>query len=125
MDSKTMLLGGLAGGVIGISAAMLYSYCSGAGGVCVGGEDEFPIGKPKEVTVTAGDGSKVPILIIRTSKTRFRATGATCTHAKVKLVNGVLNGDRLVCPSHGACFNIDSGDIEDGCVCVGGVWLML
>ena len=27
---------------------------------------------------------------------------------------GVLSGDRVVCPAHAACFNVETGDIEDG-----------
>ncbi|KAI6025583.1 hypothetical protein F5J12DRAFT_808951 [Pisolithus orientalis] len=42
------------------------------------------------------------------------ATSAFCTHYGAPLVKGVLAADgRVVCPWHGACFNICTGDIED------------
>ncbi|KAI5998729.1 hypothetical protein EDD15DRAFT_2161656 [Pisolithus albus] len=42
------------------------------------------------------------------------ATSAFCTHYGAPLAKGVLTADgRVVCPWHGACFNICTGDIED------------
>ena len=76
--------------------------------------DNVGIGKMSEITVNGPDGKPVAILLIRTSMSRFRATAGKCTHANVSLANGVLCGDRVVCPAHAACFNIDTGDIEDG-----------
>jgi len=35
-------------------------------------------------------------------------------HYKLPLDQGVLSNDRLVCPYHGACFDVKTGDIEDG-----------
>ena len=35
-------------------------------------------------------------------------------HANLTLEGGVLNENRLVCPFHGACFDVRTGDIEDG-----------
>lgn len=32
----------------------------------------------------------------------------------MSLAGGVLDGERIVCPAHAACFNACSGDIEDG-----------
>eukprot|EP00762_Andalucia_godoyi_P000197 ANDGO_02369.mRNA.1 Apoptosis-inducing factor 1 len=53
------------------------------------------------------------ILIARTISNDVYATGAKCTHYGAPLSKGVLNGDRIVCPWHGACFSAKSGDIED------------
>lgn len=39
---------------------------------------------------------------------------SNCRHANVSLAGGVLDGERIVCPAHAACFNACSGDIEDG-----------
>ncbi|KAG9083863.1 hypothetical protein FS749_005679 [Ceratobasidium sp. UAMH 11750] len=45
---------------------------------------------------------------------KINATSAFCTHYGAPLAKGVLTNDgRVVCPWHGACFNICTGDIED------------
>jgi len=55
----------------------------------------------------------VKVLLTNVDGTIY-ATGHKCTHYGAPLVNGVLNSDgRLVCPWHGACFNVKTGDIED------------
>ena len=41
----------------------------------------------------------------------YYATGAHCTHYGAALAEGVLSGDRIVCPLHHACFNAKSGDL--------------
>ncbi|PVF94885.1 hypothetical protein CPB86DRAFT_788667 [Serendipita vermifera] len=42
------------------------------------------------------------------------STSAYCTHYGASLAKGVLTADgRVVCPWHGACFNVCTGDIED------------
>jgi NADPH-dependent 2,4-dienoyl-CoA reductase/sulfur reductase-like enzyme/nitrite reductase/ring-hydroxylating ferredoxin subunit len=43
----------------------------------------------------------------------YYATSATCTHYGAALIKGVLHGERLVCPWHGGCFNVVTGDIEE------------
>jgi NADPH-dependent 2,4-dienoyl-CoA reductase/sulfur reductase-like enzyme/nitrite reductase/ring-hydroxylating ferredoxin subunit len=45
---------------------------------------------------------------------KVHATSAFCTHYGAPLVKGVLAADgRIVCPWHGACFSVCTGDIED------------
>ncbi|WVR05904.1 hypothetical protein IAU60_002930 [Kwoniella sp. DSM 27419] len=47
-------------------------------------------------------------------KGKVFATSAFCTHYGAPLEKGVLSHDgRVVCPWHGACFNVCTGDIED------------
>ncbi|NWV00777.1 AIFM3 factor, partial [Upupa epops] len=52
------------------------------------------------------------VLLVR-NKNEFRALGSKCPHYGAPLSKGVLKGQRLRCPWHGACFNIRTGDIEE------------
>ncbi|XP_010150850.1 PREDICTED: apoptosis-inducing factor 3-like, partial [Eurypyga helias] len=53
-----------------------------------------------------------PVLLVRNRK-EFSALGSKCPHYGAPLSKGVLRGERLRCPWHGACFNIQTGDIEE------------
>jgi len=44
---------------------------------------------------------------------KYYATGAFCTHYGAPLEEGVLSGDRIVCPWHHACFNAKTGDLRE------------
>ncbi|KAJ7749504.1 hypothetical protein DFH07DRAFT_828598 [Mycena maculata] len=71
-------------------------------------ESELKDGQMKEVAF--GDGK---VLLSRLGD-KVHATSAFCTHYGAPLKNGVLTADgRVVCPWHGACFNVCTGDIED------------
>ncbi|NXA79545.1 AIFM3 factor, partial [Thryothorus ludovicianus] len=52
------------------------------------------------------------VLLLRNRK-EFHALGSKCPHYGAPLSKGVLRGERLRCPWHGACFNIRTGDIEE------------
>ena len=111
------ILMGAGAAMIAIAGSAYYLTCSPRSGlfrVKIASVDDLGIGKMKEITAKGPDGKPVVILLIRTSLQRFRATAGKCTHANVSLANGVLCGDRVVCPAHAACFNVDTGDIEDG-----------
>jgi len=42
----------------------------------------------------------------------YFATDDTCTHEEASLSEGVLFGDVVECPLHGAAFNVRSGEVE-------------
>lgn len=52
------------------------------------------------------------ILLIRQNG-KLSAIGNKCTHYGAPLYTGVLSEGHVRCPWHGACFNIETGDIED------------
>ncbi|AFY55255.1 NAD(FAD)-dependent dehydrogenase [Rivularia sp. PCC 7116] len=43
----------------------------------------------------------------------FFATVAHCTHYGAPLVKGILNGERVICPWHNACFGVKNGKLEE------------
>lgn len=55
-------------------------------------------------------GSKV--LIVK-QKGKISALGTKCSHYGALLSTGALGDGRIRCPWHGACFSIETGDIED------------
>ncbi|KAJ3486827.1 hypothetical protein NLI96_g3958 [Meripilus lineatus] len=72
-------------------------------------ENELKDGEMKQVDFD-GDGK---VLLSRLGD-KIHATSAFCTHYGAPLAKGVLTADgRVVCPWHGACFNVCTGDIED------------
>ncbi|XP_064533462.1 apoptosis-inducing factor 3-like isoform X1 [Pseudopipra pipra] len=70
-------------------------------------EDDVGDGELLEVMVAG-----YPVLLVRNRK-EFSALGSKCPHYGAPLSKGVLRGERLRCPWHGACFNIRTGDIEE------------
>ncbi|KAF8907349.1 flavoprotein [Gymnopilus junonius] len=71
-------------------------------------ESELKDGQMKEVSYEEGK-----VLLSRLGD-KIHATSAFCTHYGAPLAKGVLASDgRVVCPWHGACFNVCTGDIED------------
>jgi NADPH-dependent 2,4-dienoyl-CoA reductase/sulfur reductase-like enzyme/nitrite reductase/ring-hydroxylating ferredoxin subunit len=53
-----------------------------------------------------------PVLLVR-SRDRITAIGATCPHAGANLAEGVLDGDRVICPWHKAAFCVRTGRLLD------------
>ena len=51
----------------------------------------------------------VPLVLIRRGA-KVYALENTCSHAAVSFDDGHIEGDTLVCPMHGASFDIASGD---------------
>ena len=66
--------------------------------------DELQDGQMQQVSV-----GETKVLLVRRNG-EYHAVGAFCSHYKAPLAQGVLNGDRVVCPWHNACFNIISGE---------------
>uniref|UniRef100_A0A1A9WK93 Rieske domain-containing protein n=1 Tax=Glossina brevipalpis TaxID=37001 RepID=A0A1A9WK93_9MUSC len=52
------------------------------------------------------------VLVVK-QRGRIYALGNTCPHFNAPLVKGVLGDGHIRCPWHGACFNLETGDIED------------
>lgn len=44
----------------------------------------------------------------------FFASSALCTHEEADLTLGILNGDVITCPLHGAKFEIRTGKVLEG-----------
>ncbi|XP_068766028.1 apoptosis-inducing factor 3 isoform X2 [Struthio camelus] len=70
-------------------------------------EADMADGELREVTVAGHT-----VLLLR-NRTQFSALGSRCPHYGAPLSRGVLRGNRLRCPWHGACFDIKTGDIEE------------
>jgi len=67
-------------------------------------------GSKAEYEVEGLEGAKV---LLANSSGAVHALSPKCTHFGAPLIKGVLHGDRLTCPWHGACFNVTTGDVED------------
>ncbi len=79
---------------------------SEAGGfVCVCRLSDLP--DPGSMVVQAGDRR---VALFRVSG-RFWATDDRCTHDGGQLVDGRLDGYTIVCPRHGARFDIRTGEV--------------
>jgi apoptosis-inducing factor 3 len=76
---------------------------------------DLPEGKHKAFTFTgSGDDATQVLLSNLGGKGKIYANSAKCTHYGAPLENGVLTASgRVVCPWHGACFDVKTGDIED------------
>ncbi|KAM9800860.1 apoptosis inducing factor mitochondria associated 4 [Neosynchiropus ocellatus] len=70
-------------------------------------EADLKDGEMKEVSV-----EEQKVLLVRTNG-QYSAVGGRCSHYGAPLIKGVLVGDRVRCPFHGACFSVTTGDIED------------
>ncbi|XP_077961382.1 apoptosis-inducing factor 3 isoform X1 [Gasterosteus aculeatus] len=73
--------------------------------VCL--ESDLQDGQMMEVEV--GQHS---VLLSRTEG-EYSAIGNQCTHYGAPLSQGVISGNTVRCPWHGACFNIHTGDLEE------------
>jgi NADPH-dependent 2,4-dienoyl-CoA reductase/sulfur reductase-like enzyme/nitrite reductase/ring-hydroxylating ferredoxin subunit len=69
--------------------------------------DELRDGEMKQISAAG-----TQVLLARVNG-NYHAVAAHCTHYGAPLVDGVINGDRIVCPWHHACFNAITGDVEE------------
>jgi NADPH-dependent 2,4-dienoyl-CoA reductase/sulfur reductase-like enzyme/nitrite reductase/ring-hydroxylating ferredoxin subunit len=67
--------------------------------------NDFKNGEMKTISVNGNE-----ILLCKTED-GFSALASHCTHYGAPLSEGVLSGDRIVCPWHHACFNVKTGDL--------------
>lgn len=67
--------------------------------------NDFKDGEMKRVSV---EGTEV---LASRIEGNFYATGAFCPHYGAPLETGILNGERIICPWHHACFNAKTGDL--------------
>ena len=82
-------------------------FTMGQKDVIVAKASEFADGEMKQVSANGAE-----ILLARVDG-NFHAVGAHCTHYGAPLVEGVLSGERIICPWHHACFNVTSGNLEE------------
>jgi apoptosis-inducing factor 3 len=68
---------------------------------------ELKDGDRQEVVV-----GETKVLVVRL-KGQFYAIGAECTHYGGPLIDGALNGRRVVCPWHQAVFDVLTGNLEE------------
>lgn len=64
-------------------------------------------GEMKQVTANGAE------ILLACVNGKFHAVGAHCTHYGAPLVEGVLNGERIICPWHHACFDVLTGDLQE------------
>ncbi|MDD5411790.1 MAG: non-heme iron oxygenase ferredoxin subunit [Methylobacter sp.] len=69
-------------------------------------EDELENGKNVVVDV---DGTDVAVFKIDGS---FYAIEDVCTHDGAEIASGVLEGDEIICPRHGARFCVKTGEVK-------------
>lgn len=69
---------------------------------------DLPPGKKIKVEV---DGKGVAVFNIGG---KFYATQSSCTHMGGPLEEGILKGEQIICPVHGACFDVATGEVKRG-----------
>jgi len=70
--------------------------------------DEVPVGQSKLVEV---EGRKITIFNINGN---FSAIDDTCTHSGGPLSEGIIDGSQVICPWHGAQFDVTTGKVLGG-----------
>lgn len=74
--------------------------------ISAGKVQDLPSGQMKSIKVNDDHD----VLICHTGQTIY-ALGAKCPHYGAPLVDGLLSGNRIICPWHHACYHASSGDL--------------
>ncbi|ETN64401.1 disulfide oxidoreductase [Anopheles darlingi] len=99
-------------------ASKVTSATTANGGAGTSSDDEYiedvvcqdaDIGENQMKQCELGEGK---VLLVR-QRGKLTAIGNKCSHYGAMLVTGALGDGRVRCPWHGACFNVETGDIED------------
>lgn len=73
--------------------------------------DRIPVGEGRTFSV---DGEE--IAVFRTRAGGVHAVQARCPHRGGPLADGIVGGDRVVCPLHAYAFDLPTGaSVRDGC----------
>jgi nitrite reductase/ring-hydroxylating ferredoxin subunit len=67
---------------------------------------DIPEGRPIAYTIEGHE-----IVVCRTREGTLHALDNVCTHAYARMCEGRLRGTRLICPLHGASFDVRDGRV--------------
>lgn len=70
--------------------------------------DAVPVGRMRAFVVAGRE-----VVVCRTRDGLY-ALDNTCTHAEARMCEGSLKGTRIVCPLHGAAFDVKTGNVLSG-----------
>jgi 3-phenylpropionate/trans-cinnamate dioxygenase ferredoxin subunit len=70
----------------------------------VGPVESFPRGRAHPVTVEGHE------LVVCRARGEFRVVDGTCSHADYPLADGDVVNGAVLCPLHGALFDLDTGE---------------
>lgn len=73
----------------------------------VGKDEDFKEGEIKEFKI------EDKVCVVVKHKNEYHALSGKCTHYGAPLAKGSFANGVIRCPWHGACFNAETGDIED------------
>lgn len=74
-------------------------------------EDDLAVGEIREVKFPGARGQSC--VVVKSEKGTIHALSGKCTHYGANLAKGAYADGIIRCPWHGACFNVETGDIED------------
>lgn len=67
--------------------------------------DDLAVGELRHVEL-----GEVPVCVVRLLSGEVHALGGLCSHEEIELADGDLDGDEIVCPAHGATFDVRTGE---------------